>query len=152
MILYLDTSALVKLFIEEDGREFALDRFRAASSSATSVIAYTESRAAFTRRQRAGDFERIHLSELVARLDEIWPTIKNRQVSEEFAHLAGYLAEAHALRGYDAVHLATALVFAHEFDDLEFLSFDNRLNEAARSASLRICGDDPIAAIGEREE
>lgn len=147
MILYLDTSALVKLFIDEDGREIALDRFRAASSSATSVIAYTECRAALARRQRAGDFDRNHLSGLVARLDEIWPTIRNRQVSGELAHLAGYLAEAHALRGYDAVHLASALVFTREFDDLEFLSFDVRLNEAARAASLRVVEDNTDSAI-----
>ncbi len=146
MILYLDSSALVKLFIGEAGREIVLERLDLASSAATSVIAYTECRAAIARRLRAGDLGLDHSRALVAQMDGTWPMIRNRQVSDDLAHLAGHLAEEHALRGYDAVHLATALVFAEEFDDLEFLSFDTRLNIAARSASLPIYDEaDPAA-------
>jgi hypothetical protein len=50
------------------------------------------------------------------------------------------------------VHLATSLSFALEFDDLQFLSFDNRLNEAARTSSLRLYADDLDRRDGEEDD
>lgn len=69
--------------------------------------------------------------------------IAHRTVSDLISYRAGSLAELHALRGYDAVHLATALRFAEDFADLQFLSFDKRLNDAARQAGLSIYGEAP---------
>lgn len=50
--VYLDTSALIKLYVNEDGAEkveAAIKRFEVA---ATSVVAYAEARAALARRRR----------------------------------------------------------------------------------------------------
>jgi predicted nucleic acid-binding protein len=147
VIVYLDSSALVKVFIENEvDRAIALDGLAAASSAVTSAIAYAECRAAFARRYRSGDIGSDQLGWLVAQFDEMWPRIGIRPVSEGLARFAGYLAQDLALRGYDAVHLATALVFAREIDSLEFLGFDDRLNEAARLVSLRVFRDGTNAA------
>jgi uncharacterized protein len=50
--------------------------------------------------------------------------------------LAGSLAEKYILKGYDAVHLASALTLQKTYKDIVFLSYDNRLNRAASSAGL----------------
>ena len=68
------------------------------------------------------------------------------EVDTDLIEKAANLAEKYSLRGYDAVHLATALVFAQEINSLEFLSFDDRLNEAARLVSLRVFRDGTNAA------
>ena len=54
MILYLDTSALVKLYVEEDGSEEVSTAVRDASRVATSAVAYPEARATFARLEREG--------------------------------------------------------------------------------------------------
>lgn len=50
--------------------------------------------------------------------------------------LAGSLAGTYTLKGYDAMHLASALRLQKVYSDLRFLSYDNRLNRAASKAGL----------------
>ena len=52
MILYLDTSSLVKLYVEEPGSEHVWQRVELATSVATSTVAYPETRSALARRRR----------------------------------------------------------------------------------------------------
>lgn len=106
MILYADTSALVKMVLDENGS----DQIRAAVGEAertySAVVAYAELRAAIAaairdRRVLRSDRDAV-MSLLVSVWDKVYPvTIDWRLVLE-----AGTLAERHALRGYDAVHLA----------------------------------------------
>ncbi len=142
MLVYLDTSALLKLYIEEEGRELVREAVGAASTVATSTIAYAEARAGLARRAREGDFtEEEHLG-AVADLNGDWPVYDRLNVSNPVAYQAGELAERHALRGYDAVHLASAVRLSERFEDLCFLAFDDRLNDAARGADLAVYGDE----------
>ena len=52
MTLYLDTSSLVKLFIDEPGSDLVGRMVGAATVVVTSTVAYPESRAAFARLRR----------------------------------------------------------------------------------------------------
>jgi uncharacterized protein len=53
------------------------------------------------------------------------------------ARQAGELAEKHALRGFDAIHLASALELWQLMGEVpEFLAYDTRLTDAARSEGL----------------
>ena len=54
MILYLDTSSLVKLYVEEGGSEEVRRDIHQASLVATSCVAYAEARAALARQHREG--------------------------------------------------------------------------------------------------
>ncbi len=78
LIVYFDTSALVKLVFDEPGSELAAELWDRAEAVVSSQLIYPEARAAVASAHRQG------------RVD-------------------GDLAEIHGLRGYDAVHLATAL-------------------------------------------
>ena len=55
MTLYLDTSSLVKLYVDEPGSDAVHRLVGTATAVATSSIAYTETRAALTRRRRERD-------------------------------------------------------------------------------------------------
>jgi predicted nucleic acid-binding protein len=137
LILYLDTSALVKLYAVEEGRKAVEQAVEEADRVATCAVAYAEARAALARKLREGVFSEEEHREAVAALDEDWRTLEALSVTENVARLAGDLAERHALRGFDAVHLASALLVRAasreqgDGEDVLFLGFDVDLMGAA---------------------
>jgi len=133
LIVYVDTSALVKRYVEEPGSD-QVDRVLAAATVvATSRVAYPEARAAFARRAREGGLTRPQFKRVVARLDlelGAWVWV---ELDAAVAREAGRLAEAHALCGFDAIHLSSALVLKAAFtgQGVSFMAFDDRLGRAA---------------------
>lgn len=132
MTLYLDTSAFVKLYVVETLSDVAERAVASSEQLLISILAYPESRAALARRQREGFFDRDQLDRAVADLDRDWESYTRIGVSESLAILAGNLADLYSLRGYDAVHLASALLFRERERETTFLTFDRRLYKAAR--------------------
>jgi uncharacterized protein len=139
MNLYLDTSALVKLYVSEPGSRAVEKQLRAYSRVATSRVAYPEARAALARRHREGGLTEAELRRAVADLGQDMAAFVVVELLEQVAHRAGELAERHRLRGFDAVHLASAL----ELSDLvgsgvTFCSFDRLQTEAALQEGLTV--------------
>ncbi len=118
-ILYLDTSALVKLYAREAGREEVRRAVREASAVAISEIGYVEARSAFARREREGVFSAERHDRAVELLARDFRDIYlMRPVAGQVVVRAGDLVRKHALRAYDAVHLATALGLREEAREL----------------------------------
>ena len=138
MILYLDTSALVKLYVEERGTSMVTGRVERAEAVATVRATYAEARAALARHRRERALTAAALRRAVRELDREWGTCNVIDLTEPLIKRAGALAERHALRGYDAVQLAAALDVRAAGGDVEFLSFDAGLNRAGRSERLRV--------------
>jgi predicted nucleic acid-binding protein len=134
--VYLDTSSLVKLFLEEAGSDEVRTLVRGATI-ATSVVAYPEARATFARRRREGLLSPAALAAAKRALDAAWSSFAAVEVTFDVARHAGDLAERHRLRGFDSVHLACFDVLARQrgFEAVQFSSFDDALDTAA--ASLR---------------
>lgn len=150
MAIYLDTSALVKLYAKEEKRNIVFEAVDSSEAVATSTAAYAEARAALARRRRESKMNEEEHRRAVERLNREWRTYERLAVSNLVAYRAGELADRHALRGFDAVHLASALRFAEQFEELSFLAFDDRLVTAAKSASMRVYGED-ITRDGEAD-
>jgi predicted nucleic acid-binding protein len=131
LTLFLDTSALVKLYVVERWSPIVERGVAASDRVLLSLLAYPEARAAFARRQREGAFSAARLGSLVDAFDRDWESYARVGVSEGTVRLAGILAERYALRGFDAVHLACALQVQREERRLTFLAFDQRLVAAA---------------------
>ncbi len=149
MFLYLDTSALVKLYVEEEeGRDPVRRAVAESERISTSVVAYTETRAALAHRQREGIFTAEQLREAVGDLDRDWAGFFKVAASNSLAHLAGEIAERYALRGFDAIHPASARRLEERFDDfrrlLRLLAFDDRLTDAAKAASMLVYPSEPL--------
>jgi uncharacterized protein len=68
--LFLDTSALVKLYIREEHHEIVATATRNASRVALSVVAYPEARSAFARKLREGTLIREDHDRVVRALDQ----------------------------------------------------------------------------------
>lgn len=119
MILYLDTSALVKLYAQEPGRREVQDSVQGASVVAVSEIGYAEACSALARKEREGLFTAAEHDDAVDRLQKDYREVYlSRPVSGDLIARAGALARKHALRAYDAVHLATALALREKSDEL----------------------------------
>lgn len=136
MIAYLDTSALIPLIVEEPGSVRA-GRVWDVADHVTSVrLLYAEARAALAQAVRLGRLDRGQLRRTVAALDRLYTQLDLIDVDDHVVRRAGVLAEQHALRGYDAVHLAAAERVADEATVLA--SGDRDLGKAARKLGLSV--------------
>jgi predicted nucleic acid-binding protein len=134
VILYLDTSALVKLYVSEDASEEVRARVAGALAVGSSRVAYPEARAAFARRHREGGFGGADLRRIIAALDRDLSAFVMVNLERPLARRAGELAEKHGLRGFDAIHLASALELGALLGVTPaFLAYDARLMSAASS-------------------
>jgi predicted nucleic acid-binding protein len=139
MMLYLDTSSLVKLYASESGSGVVKQFVGAADVTATSRVAYVETRAAFARKRRERSVSLKDYRLIVKDFDQDWESYFIVDVSDVLVKTAGHLAEKHALRGYDAVHLASAVIVRAQGErPVTFSCFDARLSRAARREGLNI--------------
>jgi predicted nucleic acid-binding protein len=136
MTLYLDTSSLVKLYVEEKGSAEVRQDLAEAAAGATSAVAYAEARAAFARLRREGAIAPAAFRSVKRDFDADWPNFLVVQPTLALCRTAGDLAERYRLRGFDSIHLATFLHIAREGrpSDTRLSSFDRQLNRAARTA------------------
>lgn len=143
MRAYLDTSALVKRYVAESGSLLVAPLFE-AGALATSRITWAEARAAFARREREAPSSAAALAEARRKLGTDWPALRLVEVTQPVVERAGQLADAFALRGYDAVQLASAEAVLRVLGGpLVFLSFDRRLNRSARLLGLELAEGAP---------
>jgi predicted nucleic acid-binding protein len=136
VILYLDTSSLVKLYVAEPGSENVRQLVELAEIVSTSVVAYAEGRAALARRRREKSLTPAGHRLARAAFDADWPRLLTLEVAEPLARIAGDLAERHRLRGFDALHLASYLTVVAEFagEEVRFSAADRVLERSARRA------------------
>ena len=137
--LYLDTSALLKLYVDEEGANLLQSSRTSAEIVATSLLTLVEARAALARRRRAGDVSSAAYRHALGELAHDWERYVRIEVSESLVVRAASLAEAHRLRGYDAIHLASALLLSDRLGgDTVFASWDDALDAAAAREGLRL--------------
>jgi len=137
VILYLDASSLVKLYMEEEGSLKIETLVRSSEATATSIVSYAEARAAFARRFREKSFTSDEHNRLKAFFDKDWRNYFILNITQDMVKLAGNLAEKHALRGFDSIHLASALTLHQEVSTpVVFSCFDNKLETAAMREGL----------------
>lgn len=105
-VYYLDTSALVKLYVREPGSEQMLRLANASGGNTLAVLGLSrvEFRSAVRRRQRAGDVTEDIAGQLIARMEGHLRSIYLVQpLTELVVEEATALVDRHALRAYDAV-------------------------------------------------
>jgi len=133
MVIYLDTSSLVKLYVEEEDSGKIAGLVESSKVTATSLIAYAEARAAFARRFREKAFPSSEYRHLVSSFDEDWDYYMITSVTAELVRLAGGLAEKHGLRGFDAIHLSSAITLRQEISaPVIFSCSDQKLQKASQ--------------------
>jgi predicted nucleic acid-binding protein len=137
MILYLETSDLVKLYAEEPDSNEIAGRVQAADIVATSILSYAEARAALSRKFREKGIDKNEYKRVKNELETDWEHYFVLNLNNNLVKSAGDLAEKHALRGFDALHLASALEIKRLTSlPVTFSSSDARLRAAAQDEGL----------------
>lgn len=133
MILFCDTSALLKLYVEEQGSDIVKARMLEAEAIAVCRIAWVESHAALSRRSRETPADAANLEQAKAAVAADWPRYVVMEINQALIESAGEYADTFALRAYDAVQLASAHTAARIAQaPVLFACFDTRLNKAAK--------------------
>jgi predicted nucleic acid-binding protein len=136
--VYLDTSALVKRYVTEAGSELVDSLWEQATVLVTSVTTAAEAQAGFAKAARTAALAPEEADRARVIFLGQWPDFVHVPVSGDLALSAGQLAVRHGLRGYDSIHLASALFFAFAVQDaVDFATFDRSLWRAGESEGLR---------------
>lgn len=142
-LYYLETSALVKLYVREAGTDqlLQLANNTAENRFAVLTLSQVEFRSAIRRRQRAGDIDPKVGSLILDRFQQHIETRFLHQVlTDAVLDGASELIDRYALRAYDAIQLAGCLALKSTVgaEPLAFVCSDQQLLEAARSELLSI--------------
>lgn len=132
---YLDTSALIKRYVEEAGRREVLTILRRHDCVVSAVLPI-EIRSALRRRAAEGTLAERDLSAISKRLTidrAFWTVI---EVSREALGVAELLAATHPLRALDAIHLGSAQLFAARVPRLSFLFVSADLRQTATATAI----------------
>lgn len=128
-LLYLDTSALLRLYTQEPDYQQVRELVAASGGVVCHQITYVEALAALAGRRarkllRAAEYQTVQ-----AAFKADWPTFRHVALDEQLIEDAAQLAQTHGLRAYDAVHLAAAQAVAPL--GTVFVTFDTALRRVA---------------------
>ena len=133
---YFDTSALIKRYVDEDGRREVLQLLRRHLCVASAVLS-VELRSALRRRVTDGSIDPRRVPEILKRFAadrEFWASV---EVTGEVLEAAEKLVAAHPLRTLDAIHVASAELFADRLaSELTFVSADARQTTVAAAIGM----------------
>jgi predicted nucleic acid-binding protein len=135
-IVYFDSSAFIKLLVEEDGTELAAALWDGCDVAVSSRLAYPEVRAALAAAGRADRLTTAAQRQAEASWERYWASTRPVELTEAVTADAGRLAGEHALRGADAVHLASVL--AVDPVNTVFAVWDHRLRAGAHAIGVRL--------------
>jgi predicted nucleic acid-binding protein len=147
---FFDSSSLVKKYISETGTNWVRNIFNAvpAHEIYVSRITEVEATAAIARRKKGGSLSTSDAALAIQQLRSDFLTrFRILDVAANVSTQACAVAETHALRGYDAVQLASGIIIYNRLLSLganpnqisfTFISSDNELNSAAQIEGLII--------------
>lgn len=140
MIVYFDTSAIIPIVVEEGSSATNCQLWDDADRVVSSRLVYAEARAALAMARRMGRIDGEGLRAAVLDFESLHDQLDIVEVAPELVRLAGSLAERFSLRGYDAVHLASAQLVRDA--DLVFAAGDLGLLEAAQELGIATLNPD----------
>ena len=139
-VYYLDTSALVKLYVHEAGTEEMVQLASRSRGHTLAVLALTrvELRAALRKRERMGDVSHEAAEDALARVERhLQHRYLVQPVSDAVIEEAAGLLDRYPLRGYDALQLAGCLSLRFRVTEtMNFVCSDGGLLVAAGGEGL----------------
>jgi predicted nucleic acid-binding protein len=138
-ITYFDTSALVKLYIQEAHSEEVISLVNASEGIGTSFLTYTEMAAAMSRAARMQLIPYEAARNAWERYVGDWPSITRLKISTALVERAAALAWRYGMRGYDAMQLASALIWQEGLGEAVLLAtFDRLVWSSGKKAGIAV--------------
>ncbi len=139
MILYLDTSALVKRFIVEKGSADVNALISVADLVGSSIISQVEMAAALGKALRMEWIDSTSAESAYQDFLGQWHFFTRLMVSPGLIGRASQLSWDFGLRGYDSTHLASALFWQESLDmEIVLATYDRELWNAAKKSGIKI--------------
>ncbi len=139
MIGYLDTSALVKRYFEEEGTGNINSLLAKGGIHATSMLTYAEMLAVFARKKKARDLSTAEYAKVVRQFEAEWKQLHVVGLKDDMLPLIRRVVTKFHLRGADGVHLASALYLEHNIrEKVMMVASDAELLAAAKKAKLTV--------------
>lgn len=139
MIIYLDTSALVKAYVEESGSTEVRSWLGDALLVGTSPISKAEMAAAMAKSVRMDILNSEQAQTVWGKFLSEWPSIYKLAVISSTVDKAANFAWEFGLRGYDAVHLATAALWGDQSGSkITLATFDRPLWQAGQLLEMQV--------------
>ena len=139
MILYLDSSALVKRYVREVGSPQVEDLIARSDVVGTGLVSRAEVAAALARAVRRGMLPRDQAEAALLGFRSQWLRLARLQITEPLLARADALAWDYGLRGYDAIHLAAALFWQEMLRvPVTLATFDRELWQAGQAVGLAL--------------
>ena len=139
MNLYLDTSALIKRYVNEAGSTDVREWIRSATDKAITLITRAEMSAAINRLLRMRHLSQEDYGDALEQFRADWVDYHRLPVTDPLVARADGLACEHNLRGYDAIHLAAALTWQELLGlPVTVVTYDKELAEAARASGMAV--------------
>lgn len=137
MIVYLDASALVKRYVAEAGSAEVGGLIDQAAAIGTAIISRVEVAAALAKAVRLALLTREEGASALQLFSAEWESLVRLQMTELLVSRAASLAWDYGLRGYDAAHLAAALLWRDMLGEpITVASYDRQLWNAAQATGL----------------
>jgi len=153
MILYLDSSSLVKRYVEEPGWQEVAEAVERADLVGTVAISRVEVAAALSKAVRLEVLTREEAWKTLRAFRGEWPDLVQLQITELLSSRADALAWENGLRGYEAVQLAAASLWQEMMGERVVLStFDRRLWATAQAVGLEAHPEDLPDLLGAWQE
>jgi predicted nucleic acid-binding protein len=139
MIVYLDASALVKKYVAEAGSREIIALIDEAALCGTSLITRAEVAATIAKLVRMRALHKNEAEQTRKDFQRQWPDLQRLHITENLVAKADSLAWEHGLRGYDAVHLASAISWQeHIGESITLATFDQQLWDAGQAIGLLV--------------
>jgi len=138
VILCCDTSALLKLYINEDQTDQVIQSVNEASAVLTHLIAYAELRASLAKAQRMGRITKNELQDLTHDVDEDWRTFHILAVDQSLVALrgTGRASQITRLRQRPSRRCSFRSIGGPEY--FRFAAFDKQLGKAANRIGIKL--------------
>lgn len=125
---------MVKLLVNEPGSEIAQGAHARASFVSTSAITHVEANAALTRMRKGNRLSSTEFETALWKLEDLWNLLYIHAVTDSLIQDASASAREHALRAYDALHLASLTAFTER--PLTLACWDGELRNAAQRRGI----------------
>jgi uncharacterized protein len=132
--LYIDSSGLVARYFVKPHTQRASQLIQSASQIVTVAVTYVEVNAALTQIRHAKRTRKYEYETSLNQFELDWLTFERINVVDNIVYFAGQLARTHLLKGYDTVHLATALTSKVD----RILTYDRKLTTVSEKVGLEV--------------
>ncbi len=136
-MIYLDSSAIIKRFVAEKGSDVVRRMIEQEGPIAIAKIAYAEIHSGLARKKREGLLSAAQHARVCRQVELDWKGYVRMELTDQVLSRARDLILRHPLRGFDAIHLASALILKSSIgEQVTFAGADERQLQAAEKEQL----------------